>query len=153
MNSLELILDRPLSYLRMLVDGYKTRFYDVNLSQAITDSHDTRLSPALKEVLVYALLTAEHGADGEFEGVVRDARRIEADVQEEYLLTVRLIRAHWNPDRFRALLAEWAKLKPESGSPLQRVKKHTRLNLKTLLVTMIAKVHSEQVSSRSPSPQ
>lgn len=146
-NFLDLLLDRPLSYLRLLVDGYKTQFYDVNLSQAVADSHDTRLSPALKDVLVYALLTAEHGTETSMEGVVRDARRIEGDLQDDYLLTVRLVRAHWDSDRFRAVLAEWAKVKPESGSPVKRVTKHTRLNLETLLVKMIEKVES---GSRSP---
>lgn len=144
---LELLLDRPLSYLRRLVDGYKTQFYGVNLSQAVTESRDSRLSPALKDVLGYALLTAEHETEGTMEGVIRDARRIEADLQDDYLLTVRLVRAHWNSARFRALLAEWAKLKPESGNPIKRVKKHTRLNLETLLVRMIEKAESVPMSS------
>ncbi|CAG7846457.1 SubName: Full=Uncharacterized protein {ECO:0000313/EMBL:CCA66921.1} [Serendipita indica DSM 11827] len=146
-NFLELLLDRPLSYLRLLVDGYKTQFYGVNLSQAVEESRDSRLSPALKDVLVYVLHTAEHETRLGMEGVVRDARRIEADLQDDYLLTVRLVRAHWNPDRFRAVLAEWAKVRPESGSPVKRIKKHTRLHLETLLVKMIEK--AECVSSRS----
>ncbi|CAG7846458.1 SubName: Full=Uncharacterized protein {ECO:0000313/EMBL:CCA66920.1} [Serendipita indica DSM 11827] len=144
---LGVILGCSLSHLRLLVDGYKTRFYGINLSQAIEDSRDSRISPTLKEVLIHALLTAEHETKGAMEGVVRDVRRIETGLHDDYLLTVRLVRAHWNQDRFRVLLAEWTKVRPESGHPVERVRKHTRCALEALLVRVIQEAEPVPASS------
>jgi hypothetical protein len=77
-------------------------------------------------------------------GVWRDAQRIEEAIlkKNELVLTIRLIRAHWDEERFRKIIAACERLKPGKGKLVERVGAATGGNLKTLLKEMIAHASS-----------
>lgn len=92
----------------------------------------------IKDLFLYAIGVAQMGADQSF-GVWHDAQRIEDAItkKNEFLLMVRLIRAHWDEDRFRKVIAACECLKPGKARLVERVGAATGGNLKTLLKEMI----------------
>ncbi|KAG8785789.1 hypothetical protein FRC15_009224 [Serendipita sp. 397] len=133
---LDIILDSPEAHLRSVASAYKSKYYDVDLSAAIIRSS---IDKATQKVLLYAVLSVEE--DGE--GLNRDARRINAAIEErnELLLTIRLVRAHWYLARFQRVIVASDFLRPGKGSLLIRVSSltagwHNR-NLRKLLKGII----------------
>jgi len=92
--------------------------------------------------LLYAIGAADTGdVESSYPfGVWRDARRIEDAIQKknETLLTFRIIRAHWDEERFRKILAACERLRPGKGSVMERAGASTSGNLKTVIREVIS---------------
>lgn len=90
------------------------------------------------DLLLYAVGGAT-GNDQDY-GVWRDAQRIEDAIarKNELLLTIRIIRAHWDSERFTKVIAACNALRPGKATLVERVGAATSGNLKTLLKEVIS---------------
>lgn len=133
-----ILLSRPPQHLNQLAQRWCRETFNQSLSESISIHFKNGLEAG--DLLLYAIGSAESRGTYGF-GVWRDAQRIEDAISKknELLLTVRLIRAHWDTERFRTVIAACNALKPGKASLEERVGSATSGNLKTLLKEMIVR--------------
>ncbi|PVF98930.1 Annexin [Serendipita vermifera] len=99
---LPILLSRPLGHLYTLNQMWQEANFGTTISQVIARRLES--DPELRDVLVYAVESSTTRGGGY--GIWRDIERIEDAflANKPFLLTIRLIRAHWDQPRFTAII-------------------------------------------------
>jgi annexin A7/11 len=105
-SSLPIFLSRPPSHLLVLDQMWQEAQFGTTLGQVV--SRRLGSDPELRDVLLYAIEGSSNRGGGF--GIWRDVERIEDALatKNDFLLLMRLVRAHWDQPRFAAIVKAYA---------------------------------------------
>lgn len=132
-----MIIDRPPRDLNRLCRYWQENNFGESLAKTIKRC----LTHEAADVLAYAVHAAEvESYMGRYDlGVWRDAQGLEDAItnKKDFLLTYRLIRAHWDAQRFRDVVAAFGDIKANKITLVNRIKGATSGNLEILLKEIV----------------
>lgn len=119
--SLPKIIDRPPPHIQQLDQMWRKYHFDNPLAESIALHFAAK--PEAVEILRHVIRASDNQGGRYSYGLYRDAEKIhEAIMAKNHLLiTTRLIRAHWNKERFQQIISIVDGLRTKDGNTRRRV--------------------------------